>query len=688
MQIHRYPILALVFLLPLVATADDLHVADSKATPAAQVLPEDLTTVGLEQVLNFDIEVFSPSRKKQKISEIASAVFVLTKEDIRRSGATHVAEVLRLVPGLVVARLTGNQWAISSRGFNNVFANKLLVLVDGQRIFTPVFNGVFWDQQDLVLENIERIEVIRGPGAALWGANAVNGVINIITQHTNDTQGTMISAGGGSTDSNIDVVRHGGKIGEDSKYRVFGKYANRDDNVLATNGRAEDASEFASTGFRLDSNLSSKDDLIVKGEMLYLDKELVSNVPSIDPPYNDNETYTGDKVTKGATVLTRWTRKLENNSEIQSQIDYYNESQSGKIYPLVRNTVNGEIQHRLNPLDGHDFLYGIGYRYHHDNITGNFADDFDPQSQSETLVTLFLHDEITLIEDKLKFIAGSKFEHNEHTNFEYMPSGRLWYAPNKTSSIWAAVSKAVATPSRVFEDFAAPLAAFPGANPNDPTTLVAAFGSDDVSAESYLAYELGYRNQISQSFSVDIATFYNNYDNITTAEPGMPYFGSLRGQSRPTVIVPLNFANAQTVETAGAEIAADAKVASWWRLVVGYSYINISAHLGDSQDEADILFTEGGTPQNQFQLRSLIDLPYNLEFDNSMRYIDSLRDGNIPSYFELDTRLGWRANKNLDISLNVSNFLHDSHVENKGRLFAPNTTEIQRAVFAKVTWTY
>ena len=680
-------VFSLLVLSIFCGVSQSAHAACGSQESAGQELPDDLTTVGLEQLLSFDIEVTSPAKKKQKYSEVASAIYVLTHEDIRRSGVTHVAEALRMVPGISVARINTNRWAISARGFNSSFANKLLVLVDGQSIFTPGFNGVFWDQHELLLEDIDRIEVIRGPGAAIWGSNAVNGVINIITCSAKHTQGNFVSAGGGTEEQLMTSMRHGGKLGEDTFYRVYGKFSRRDESKLVSGGDSADDYSSSLAGVRFDSDLNERDTLTVKTEGFIQDEDYPVVVPSIDPPFADADTFSGDKEQWGVNFLTDWTRKLSADSELDLHLDYTFERQKGLVFPLKRHTFHVNGHHRFSPFADHDLIYGAGYRFYYDDIEGNFADDFDPESRDTHLYTAFFHDEISIIPETLRFIIGSKFELNSHTGFEFMPNGRLLWTPNKTHSIWLAASRAVANPSRVQDDVIGPIAAFPEPMSGLPA-LVTLFGDRDTKAEDLTALEVGYRFEASEEFSLDITGFVNMYDDFVSGEPGAPFVGTLKGQARPALIIPIVFDNQLEATGHGVELALEWVPQSWLRLVGSYSYININVDTDGSLDTTNEGFFEGGSPENQFNIRSQIDLPQNVEFDSQLRYVDHLSAGDIDSYFELDLRLAWRPWDDFEIAVVGQNLIEDSHQEFQGIILSPPSSEIERSVYGKLTWSF
>ncbi|MRR07522.1 MAG: TonB-dependent receptor, partial [Deltaproteobacteria bacterium] len=393
----------------------------------------NLSELGLEDLMN--IQVTSVSKKEQKLSDAAAAVFVVTREDIRRSGATSIPEVLRMVPGIQVARLDANKWAVSARGFNDRFADKLLVLMDGRTVFTPLFSGVYWDVQDTMLEDIDRIEVVRGPGAALWGANAFNGVINIITKHSQETQGGLLSAGGGTEERGFGGARFGGRVGDDTYYRLYAKYFSRDAGVDASGDRGEDDWSVLRGGFRVDSDLSANDSVTVQGD-IYRGKEGETyTIPLLIPPFS--RTFDWDTDIAGSNILSRWTRTLSDTADMTLQLYYDRTERDMAIIGEDRDTIDVDFQNRFKCGSRHEIVWGWGYRFSHESITNKVAITFAPNRRSDNLYSFFAQDDISLIEDRLRLVLGSRFEHNEFTGWEIQPNIRLIWTPDYRQTVWA-----------------------------------------------------------------------------------------------------------------------------------------------------------------------------------------------------------------------------------------------------------
>lgn len=665
--------LLLLLLVPCPLLAEPEETEDTK----------ELHLLSIEELVN--IEAYSASKKSTKVSNTAAAIYVITQEDIRRSGATSIPEILRMVPGVNVAKINGSQWAISARGFNGIFGDKLLVLMDGRSIYTPFFGGVFWDVQDTLLEDIERIEVIRGPGATLWGANATNGVINIITKSASDTQGALVYGGGGSYEQGFGGARYGDKIGktDGTDIRVYTKYFNRGPNELMDGQDAHDEWEQLRGGFRTDTELTEQDLLTVQGDAYYNESGWDLIERSLDG------TTQGDPRTRrhsGGNILARWTRELSETSDLQIQTYYDRIDRDDYVLGQRRDLFDIEAQHRFSPFDGHDLIYGGGYRFYRDEIDNSFGVSVDPDSRKIDLYTAFVQDEITLIEEQLYLIAGVKLEDNAHSGFEVMPSARLLAIPDPNHTFWGAVSRAVRSPSRFNHDGRVLLDSF-----IDPetglTTVVAGLGNRDYDGENVIAYELGYRTQVADWLSIDIALFYNDYDDLESFEPGEPGLVT-DSMGRPYIEVPLNIDNLLEGETYGPEVTLDVRPLQDWRLVCSYSYLkmNLSRKSG-SMDEV-FLAGEDQSPEHQLHIRSLLNLPYDLEFDAAFRYISDVDTFDVDSYEELDLRLGWHATKNLELAVVGQNLLDDSHVEYVSNLVDTERTGMVRGVYGKATWTY
>jgi len=619
-----------------------------------------------------DLEVTSVSRRPEKLSDTASAIQVITGEDIRRSGARDLPEALRLADNLDVAQQNSHDWNISARGFNTDLANKLLVLMDGRTVYSPLFSGVFWDQQDYLLEDIDRIEVISGPGGALWGANAVNGVINIISKRASETQGAFIEAGGGTELKDFTGVRYGGTLAPGVYFRVYGKYFEWDDGVVANGSSVSNAWRMGRGGFRIDAEGKAQTTLTLQGDYYQGSENLATG---------------GTSKVDGNNILGRWTQVVSEDSEMSLQL-YYDRThlslpKAGTAFLPAGtfkddlDTYDLDFQQHFSPNPHHQDVWGLGYRFTRDVVGNAPVLEFRPAHLEQNLFSGFVQDEMKLAE-KFSLTLGSKLEHNDYTGIEIEPSARGQWNFRSDEMIWAAVSRAVRTPSRIDRDLFQPTglpAPFPASILN---------GGPDFESETVIAYEVGYRAQIDARVAGSVSAFYNDYDNVRSTTPaaaGFPSFG-----------FPLVFHNNLEGESYGVEVSAEYHVLDWWRLHGGYTFLKTHLRVKAGQVDFSNAHNETADPQQQFSVRSSMDLGGSVEFDAGLRWVDRLQIndgptvGTVPSYFELDIRVGWHPTKDLEFSIVGQNLLHDRHPE----YGFPTATreEVERSVHGKLTWRY
>lgn len=573
----------------------------------------DLTELSLEDLMN--LEVYSAAKKPQKMFHTAAAIYVITPDDIRRSGATSIPEVLRMVPGISVQRVNSHAWDISARGFNNsVFANKMLVLIDGRAVYTPLFAGVFWDVQDVVMEDIERIEVIRGPGGAVWGANAVNGVINIITKRSQDTQGTLISAGTGTEEKGFGTARYGGKAG-DWYYRSYAKYFERGEGYRPS-GTANDVWQIARGGFRTDS-----DAWTVQGDFYQGTVGQRTNIFSFTAPNN----YIIDKPVPviGGNLLTKYQQE---DWFLQA---YWDTTQRDlHVLDEKRNTFDVEYNQKARVLSSHELNWGLGYRLQMEDIKNTPGAAIASKSRPDHIISLFLQDEISMMEERLRLVLGGKVEHNIYTDVEAQPSVRLSYDINEANMVWTAVSRAVRTPSRLEEDGEI-IGSF-----SAPSTFNETVGNHDLASEKLYAYELGFRNQPLTNMFWDIAFFYNHYDRLITFIPGPTQ--TVSGFTVNT-FEPVNGLKG---DVAGVELAAEIQVTDWWRIKDSYAFTKMDLRTDDDIVDLGLeSVLEEAVPRHSFYMRSSFDLPQQFEFDAALRYSDSFTNGRVPALIQADLSL-------------------------------------------------
>ena len=630
-----------------------------------------------EQLAN--IKVTSVSRSESTVQQSPAAVFVITQEDIRRSGATSIPEALRLAPGMNVARQNGHTWAISVRGFNSVTANKLLVLVDGRSVYSPVTSGVSWEAQDTMLEDIDRIEVIRGAAGTLWGANAVNGVINIITKSARDTQGWLVSGGGGTEETAFTSVRYGTKIGEHAFFRIFGKFYDRDDHsgqfARTTGGalvssQSADASAQARGGFRLDWEPPGQNEMTLQGELFSGSADNLT-IPGRSAARLKN----GDDRKFGGFVLGRWTHIFSPESEwkLQTYFDRSEDETLG-VGSSQASTVDVDFQHRFPMGERQEVTWGVGYRWVQDANQNLGVLTFAPAERNYQLLSAFVQDTFTLVPDRLKLTLGSKFEHNDFSGGEVQPSARLLWTPHAQHTVWAAVSRAVRTPFRSDQDIR-----FDVATSGAGAVFVNDIGNPGFKSEELLAYELGYRIQPHTRFTLDLALFYNDYDRLRTFEtiPAVPPGAS--------TITPDNQAKGQTY---GGEATATWQATDRWRLQANYSMLQMNVYRKPGSTDTSAAPAEGQSPQQQIGVRSLWDVTRHWQLDGGVRYVDALPALKVPSYYTADVRVGWRPGRAWELSV-VAQSLFDNHrPEFLNSNPFTSVTEVQHSVYGKITWRF
>ena len=635
-----------------------------------------------------NVQVVSAAKQAQRLSDTAAAVYVIGRDDIRRSGVTSVPEALRLAPGVQVARIDANKWAISIRGFNGRYANKLLVLVDGRSIYTPVFAGVYWEVQDLLLEDIERIEVIRGPGASLWGSNAVNGVINILTRRAADT-GNLVSVTAGSPENTVVGVRHGGALGDEARYRVSGKYLKQGGLLDARERDAEDGWRLGSGNFRLDWAPSGRDSVTLQGGLY--DGEMRQNltVPSFAPPYSRLER--DDAEMSGGHLQGRWERALSDTSRLSLQLYYQNQRRDDAILGTDIDTYDLEFQHSFALGERNALVWGLGYRRYRDDYRPTALGSMTPSKLDYDLFSAFVQDRISLVPRELELTLGARLERNDFTGWEFQPNARLLWTPHPRHRLWGAVSRAVRTPSRAEDGMALDLTVY-RAPPFNLPILLELRGDSAFASETLTAYELGYRVLPSERLSLDVAAFYNDYDDLRAARIRPDLATVVDGNLQ----IPSLFANALQGRTHGFELAANWRAADHWQLQLAYSYLRVSVANKPGISGTFSFLETTSQPRHQVSLVSRVDLRDDLDFDLWLRYTDQLPArsfgslGNTPAvadYFSLNARLGWRPRKDLELSLVGTNLLGPTHFEFIQETY-PFPEQVERTVYGQVKWAF
>ncbi len=637
--------------------------------------------MSLEDLL--DVEVTSVSKRAQPLSDAAAAVFVITADDIARSGATTLPDVLRMVPGLQVARIDASKWAVASRGYNGRYSNKLLVLVDGRSVYTPSFSGVYWEFQDVLLADIERIEIIRGPGSTLWGANAVNGVINVITRHAADCQGGYLSATAGTEDRFLGAVRYGTTLGDGVYLRVHAKGSRRDEQLRPDGSEAHDGWNILSGGFRLDADLGRRDALTIQGDMFDADIDQEVMLGQLTPPY---ASHVLDKAgAKGQNLLARWRRTFSSTSDLTVQT-YFNHCDREEAYSAEHlKEVDLDIHHTFAAGD-HDLVWGFGLRRIRDGLL-NYPDFDIDKVRWSSLVSAFVQDQVSLCDGDLQLTFGSKFEHNDYTDYEIQPSARLLWRPRPDHRLWASVSRAVRTPARVEREIEILQFVVPPGTPANPGPLpvgIYGVGTEGFESEELLAHELGYRFSRGD-LSLDATIFLNAYRNLRTF------------YDAETIVLPTHIESLQRIVNGGSDRSHGAELAAAWRMHRDWrwdlAYAFFRRDYTDVADELRAVYE--AAPRHQVSLRSALRPVRAVSLDVWLRYVDDVkavspREGaamSIDAATTLDLRLGVELGRDADLSLVGQNLLDDRRVEYTPEAFVLHTA-LQRAVYVRLDWRF
>jgi iron complex outermembrane receptor protein len=643
----------------------------------------DLMELSLEELV--DIEVTSVSKRTQKLSESAAAVFVITQEDLKRSGVTNIPDALRMAPGIQVAQIDANMWAVSARGFNDRFANKMLVLIDGRSVYNPLFSGTYWDVQNLIMEDIDRIEIIRGPGASMWGANAVNGVINIITKEVVETEGGLIAAGAGQEERGYAALRYGGELENGAHYRLHGRFFARDDFVDGLGEPGADDWNTAHGGFRLDWSRDQADRVSIQGAAYRGTTGERLLIPSLDAPYvGVHET---DHITTGGHLLSRWDRRLRGGSELTVQTYYDRTSRDAELtLGEVRNTVDVDAMHRLYLGQRQELSWGFGYRATWDDLRSTFNATFTPDARTDHLVSGFFHDKISLGDGQAYLSFGTKLEHNDYTGFEVQPSARVSWKLGGSRTLWGAVSRAVRTPARGEVDARLNQQVIPPGTilPDAPAAVVSLIGNRDFESEELLAYEAGYRSYPRSWLALDIAGFHNVYEKLRSIEPGLMTLDTSLGQ--PLLVIPFTAGNNLQGTTRGLEAVVELRPTSQWRLTGAYSFLDINLELVNNSLDPTSLEAEEQSPEHQLSIRSSLDLTRSVAFDLGFRYVGALPAMEVDPYTVMDFRIGWEASPGLDLALVGRNLLKDHHAEFASSLINTIPTEVEPSIYGTLAW--
>jgi iron complex outermembrane receptor protein len=643
--------------------------------------PQDFSERSLEDLMN--IEVTSVSKKSEKVSATAAAIYVITQEDIRQSGALNIPDLLRIAPGLNVAQINASAWAISARGLNEHFSSRLLVMIDGRSVYTPTFSGVYWDGVDVPLEDIDRIEVIRGPGGSSWGANAVNGVINIITKTASQTQGGLITAGGGNLQQGFGTIQYGGRVGRKTDYRVFSKYFNQTHMAGLASEDGADQWDVFRAGFRTDTSLSFANKLTFQGDLYTGQQGLV--MPQFTSFADPGLRLVAMALPlSGGHFQTSWNHRYSNGSDSTLQF-YFDRYHHAGVLDETRNTFNIDFQQRLAWGSRQDIVWGAAYRSSTQDSTGNNSFSVIPAGLTTQLFSSFVQDEIALIPHRLSFTVGTKLEHNYYTGWELLPSGRIAWTATSHSLAWAAVSRSIRTPARF--DTASQANIGGSIGPGGIPVVFRLVGNPNARNETLLAYEAGYRSTVSDQLSFDIAAYYNSYGKLTSIEPISPFFET--SPSPPHLVAPVTVRTLMHGESHGVEAFATWRVNDRWTLTPAYAFERLHVHPDpESRDLLSAATKEGTVPRHWFRLGSQVSLYRGFSWHVNSTFVDRLSAQNVPGYVRLDSHITWTARENLSFSLVGQNLLKDRHTEFFDVWGALASSRIKRSVFARFTWTF
>jgi len=602
----------------------------------------DVFSLSIEELMN--AKVISVSKQNQNLSDAAASIYVITQNDIRNSGATTIPEVLRLAPHLQVARINSSQYAISVRGFNSAASNKLLVLIDGRTIYSPLFSGVFWDQQDVMLEDVDRIEVISGPGGTLWGSNAVNGVINIVTRRAADSSGWFAATHAGNFDRGIQA-RYGGSLGNTGHFKIYGKARDTDSSVRFNGADPHDAFRNIQAGFRADWSLGD-DSFTLQGDSYDGEAEDRGSIQGI---------HLGKISVSGTNLLTRWQRRYDDGSNLQLQAYWdYTKRQDAVLFQPQADIFDIEFQHGI-PLNKHRLLWGGGYRHGRDDVASGLFSTFVPDSRTLEWANLFIQDEFE-IAHRVKATLGMKLEHNDYTGLEYLPTARLAWSHSEQSLLWSAISRAIRAPSRYDRDvyFPAP-----------PNSVVV--GGPNFESEVANVFELGYRGQLWDSLVYSATTYYHDWDELRSG----------------TATLPLELENNIEGKVYGVELWASYEIIPEWRVSTGGARFNNKLRIKPGSNAVGINDILANDPKYQIQLRSSWQMFSKTLLDINLRHVAKLSHQPIPSYTAVDVNYIWQVDKQLELSVTVQNLTDNSHQE-FGRAVSVN--EFQRMIWMAVTW--
>lgn len=638
----------------------------------AQPLPADPEFDAILASDLAELTVTSVSKTAQKLNDAPAAVYVITQEDLRRTGVTTIPDALRMVPGLQVAQAASNRWAVSARGFNGVFSNKLLVMMDGRSIYTPIFSGTYWDDQSTLIADIERIEVVRGPGASVWGANAVNGIINIITKHASETQGNYLAARAGNEEGGVDA-RHGGKLSEKAYYRAYAQVADFDATKTRLKRDNVDDWNRVRTGFRIDGETQQADTYTVQGDVYGGEQTNRTSIFTATPPYSARTS--ADDASAGGNILGRWNRNFSATSgvSVQAYIDHYARFETVANQRVT--TLDLDMQHHFQLSERNEFLWGAGYRHIMQELDGTFAASATEEFRSIDTFSAFAQDRFAIAPDKLYLTLGSKFEHNDFTGFEVQPNARISWLPTQNQTLWASVSRAVRIPSSIEND----VSLVGSVTPGTPPGVLRVLGTSATDSEELIAYEVGYRIQPVKTLSLDLTAYVQDYDKLLTLEgPGGGYIAA-----DGTFVIPYVADNLGEGKVYGTEAAVSWNVTPNWRLMGAYTLTKMDLET-DASSTSNLEPGELQAPRHQFSIRSYYNITPSIQWDNMLYYVDDLADP-IEQYLRYDTRLAYQMMPGVEVSVIGRNLLDPKHPE---FVYGNPISQVERSFLGMVTWKF
>jgi iron complex outermembrane receptor protein len=636
-----------------------------------------LKTLSLEQLGN--IEVTTVSREPEAVRKTPAAIYVITQDDIQRSGASNIPEALRLAPGVEVARITSGEYAIGIRGFNSRLSRSVLVLIDGRTVYSTFTAGTYWETQDTLIQDIDRIEIIRGPGGTIWGPNAVNGVINIITKNTKDTQGLLGMAGGGNVEQDFGDARFGSGNGKGFTYRVYAKgfgWAPQ----YHPDGDNYDDWHSGQGGFRLDWNARDGDTYRLQGDVYGQDLGERVTVTTYNPPAN--ATIDGDASLYGGNVLWSWRRVQGEGRDIQLAAYYDHTTRNELNFGDIRNTVNVDYLERFL-FRGQKLSWGATLRFSHGNEVELFSGlTFVPAQRTDQLYQGFVQDEIPLVRNRLSAVVGTKVLKTNYTGVLAEPSARLLYTPSATQTIWAAYTHALRTPADVERDFN--LSSFLGDASNGLPIFARFSANPAFRSEQLNGYELGYRGLAGSRFSVDIDGFYNHYGDLFSED--LIALDVIETNPPPThLLISAQFGNGLVASTTGMELAPEWRPEPWWRLRGSYSFLDMHVEKGtNSKDIGSAPTVQGSSPEYQALIQNGFDLPKSVNVDMEVRYVSALPGIQVPSYWTGGATVQWAASRHIQLKAVGENLFQPHHVE---FVYDPGPpTGIRRGFYGQITF--